>query len=341
MGNTYHAWNDSVSSDYDSGSDNINGVDNGGTNFILNDTGSYGYDSSNAANPETFTGGSSAGLVETPTADVGESTQFTDQSTTATQINNGTFTTTLGSTDNDNGTDYSITDNQGSEPFSATSGTLTSGNGTQVAGTVTFGLDDEYVDHFSDVSTSYNVGNYLSTLERNTSTSHSDNGGVDWLWDLHGSDTFTMQASDADTGISSWDIGTENYFQTQSLTASFSDNTSASSAYDGGMTTSGSGSSHGNGGSDTLSTGDQVDHNYGVVFVDPTTSDIASSTGLDDYDLGKTYSDTYTNLSSGKGRAHDHPLRQRLRRRHLHRSRGRDRLHRGDRPGHRRAQHRQ
>jgi hypothetical protein len=297
LSNTYHAWTSLGDSSHDSGSDDdSNGVNNGSTQYVQNDTGKVGYDATNAPNAETFRGPDNASGVETPLSDVGDSIQFTDQATVVAETNDNDTTTTEDATYTDNGTDYSITDDQGSDSFNETTGDLSSGSGTQVGGAASFGLHDQYVDHFSDLSTTHNVGDNEGNLESNATTTHSDHGDVDWSWGLQGNDTFTMQASDADTGDTSWDIGAENDFQTQSLTGSFTD--SSSETYDGGLTLE-SWSSDANGGSDTLSTGDTVDHNYGVVAVDPTTGDTESDTGPDLFTLGKTYSDTYTNTSSG------------------------------------------
>ena len=134
--------------------------------------------------------------------------------------------------------------------------------------------------------------------------SHTDQGSNGWSMNVDGSDTFSMTATDPSTGDTSWDNGGENYNQGQTQTESFGDTSTSNSSTVNGTPTTSSTLTHTNGGTDTLSSGDQVGHLYGALSIDPTTGDIASSTGSDNYDLGKNYSDTYTNFSSGATTTH-------------------------------------
>ena len=124
----------------------------------------------------------------------------------------------------------------------------------------------------------------------------------------------TATAPSPSTSDTSWDNGGENYAQGEAQTTSFGDTSTSTSSIVNGAPTTSSTLTHTNGGSDTLSSGDQVGHDYGAVSIDPTTGDVASVAGLDNYTLVKYYGDTYTNFSSERPR---HPHRQRFRRRQL------------------------
>ena len=154
MSDTYRSWsNDGASDDY-SGTDGVSGgVENGTSQYIQDVSGNFGSDASNTPTPETFTAADGQELTETLSSDVGNSLDFTDQGTYAGAVNDNVGSSDNDTTYTDTGTDYSITDLQGTDSFDNSSGDLSSGNGTQYGGDETFGLHDEYVDHFSDLST--------------------------------------------------------------------------------------------------------------------------------------------------------------------------------------------
>ena len=113
-----------------------------------------------------------------------------------------------------------------------------------------------------------------------------------------------MTATDPSTSESTWDIGAENYIQDQGQTSTFGDTSTSTSTVVNGTPTTSSTLTHTGGGTDTLSSGDQVGHNYGDITTDPTTGDVDSDTGTDNYTLIKFYGDTYTNFSSGPVTTH-------------------------------------
>ena len=102
-----------------------------------------------------------------------------------------------------------------------------------------------------------NWDNDPSDPEDEANTTHTDLGTVTLSTGLQGSDTFAMQATDPSTGDTSWDNGAEVYLQGQSVSATFDDNAwGDSSPCD--PSDSCSGATHNSGGTDTLSSGDQI-----------------------------------------------------------------------------------
>ena len=103
----------------------------------------------------------------------------------------------------------------------------------------------------------------------------------------------------------SWDVGAENYTQDQAQTSSFGD-TSTSTRPPSTALRPTRAPTHTGGGTDTLSSGDQVGHNYGDITIDPTTGDVDSDTGWDNYTLSKVLR---RHLHQFLQRPGDHPHR--------------------------------
>ena len=271
-------------------------------------SGTRDLDWTDVQNSRTFSLSSLDDGNENYTHGYGSFYSYNDQSDLTAQTTGPYFSsvvsTSSDSTHTASGQDDTFADDQGSDTFSSMGYVGSTGTSTQDSGSEQFGFGQTYSDSYNDQTINHSSNDGHGHTSSSRAIAHSDQGSNGWSWNVDGSDTFGMTATDPSTGATSSDDGGENYNQGQTQTESFGDTSTSNSSTVNGSTTTLSTSTHTNGGTDTLSSGDQVGHVYGAVSFDPTTGDIASSTGSDNYDLGKDYSDTYTNLSIGATTTH-------------------------------------
>ena len=271
-------------------------------------SGTRDLDWTDVQNSRTFSLSSLDDGNENYTHGYGSFYSYNDQSDLTAQTTGPYFSsvvsTSSDSTHTASGQDDTFADDQGSDTFSSMGYVGSTGTSTQDSGSEQFGFGQTYSDSYNDQTINHSSNDGHGHTSSSRAIVHSDQGSNGWSWNVDGSDTFGMTATDPSTGATSSDDGGENYDQGQTQTESFGDTSTSNSSTVNGSTTTLSTLTHTNGGTDTLSSGDQVGHLYGAVSFDPTTGDIASSTGSDNYDLGKNYSDTYTNLSIGATTTH-------------------------------------
>ena len=271
-------------------------------------TGTRGADWTDVQNNRTFSSSSFDHGGENYTHGYDAFYNYTDRSD-ATTHTTGTFPAQVVSTSADSthvasGQDDTFAEDQGSDTFSAMGTVGSTGTSTHDSGSEQFGFGQSYGDNYNDQTISHASNDGHGHTSNSHTIGHTDQGSNGWSWNVEGSDTFGMSATDPSTGATSWDTGGENYTQDQAHTATFGNNSISNSSTVSGISSTTFNLVHTGGGTDTLSSGDQVGHLYGAVSYDPTTGDIASSTGSDNYDLGKSSSDTYTNLSTGATTTH-------------------------------------
>ena len=236
-------------------------------------TGGRGGTTSDDQNSHTFSDSSLDHGTEGDTSGTSWAYNYNDQSDLTTKITGPYFSsvvsTTSDSTHNDSGQDTTFNDDQGSDTFSSTSTTPSTGTSTQDSGGEQFGYAQDYSDAYTDQTVSHSSNDGQGHTSSSRTINHTDQGSNGWSWNVEGSDTFSMTATDPSTSESTWDIGAENYIQDQGQTSTFGDTSTSTSTVVNGTPTTSSTLTHTGGGTDTLSSGDQVGHNYGDITTDP------------------------------------------------------------------------
>ncbi|SIN79230.1 VCBS repeat-containing protein [Singulisphaera sp. GP187] len=233
--------------------------------------------------------------TEDVTQSSGWSYHYTDRSSSGSQTSSNVTTSSSGTTHSDYGDDVSITDIRGTDLFGATTVDEWTGRNSQYDGSEKYHVHKEYSDRYNNKSSSSSTNDGQGGSTSQSHNEHTDQGEEGWSANVQGKLTFSMTATDPNTGDTIWDIGIENYVQDQAIAATFANKNSTDSSSTNGSGSYSNDSSQTSGGSDSQSRGDQISHRYGSTSENPMTGDISNLGGSGTSNLRVSYRDSYTN----------------------------------------------
>jgi hypothetical protein len=268
-----------------------NGVDNGSDTTSSDSQGVADGNSSQGPAVQQFASWPAYGQsytdtgTETYAASGDWSYSYGDEQSFGTHTSDNVITSFTDSTHTDTGGGHTTATDEGSDDFNAATRNFATGTSIQYGGSEQFSVErDSSIDYSHRTVTGANgTTNSITSDVENHST-----------FNVEGDDSFAMSAVDPSTSDTSWDNGGEDYNEGRTL-SSYNDQAATTTFFSPiGLAGSTWDATIDSGGTDTLSTGDQIDDDYGYVSTDPATGDVNSQIGTEDYLLGKSYSDTFS-----------------------------------------------